>query len=77
MTISVGQDLSSILGSSGSFTGDGNSFFGQALAAQGFRSEAPITNSGEFNKSAMGLAAAAPEASFAPKVAPALNMGMA
>lgn len=76
MTVSIGQDLSSILGNSGSFTGSGNSFFGQALAAQGFKSEEPVTHSGEFNKSAMGISAAAQEVSFAPKAAPSLNMGM-
>lgn len=77
MTIEVGQDISSILGGSGSFTGDGNSLFAAQLASIGFKSEAPVTHAGEFNKSVLGIAAKTSEAGFAPKAAPGLKMGIA
>ena len=75
MNVEVGQDISSILGTSGSYIGNSNSVAAQSLMSglgNGFTTENSPTTAGFFNRSAAGVetkAAPAPLAAPVPTVA--------
>lgn len=73
MSVEVGQDISSILGSGGSYIGNPNTMMAQGLiSGLGLSAEPGATMAGAFNGSSLGVEKK-PTASTAAKAAPAIE----